>query len=72
MEITNLNSGNVTDKTCPSIYISLGKGQYVGLNQESKLMFFDENHAVILGAFSQAKVDSLCEYLQRLKIHIPA
>lgn len=72
MKIAHLNSGNVEDVTCPSIYITASHGVSVGLNQENHLMLFDEDHAVVLGPFNQRQVDNLCEYLQRLKIHLPA
>lgn len=53
-----------------SIYISHRQGFRVGLNQKDEQILMDENHTVVLGKLTQRDVDDLCEYLQRLKIHL--
>lgn len=53
-----------------SIYI--GGVIRVGLNQQDHLIFFDDEHTLNMGPRNQRQIDELCEFLQRIKIHVPA
>ena len=55
----------------PTIYISLGQRKDIGLDDDHNLIFRSEDMIVTLGIYNQKKIDNLCEYLQRLKIHLP-
>jgi len=67
MKVSTLNN-----ETGPSIYITHSDEFKVGLNHQDHLIVFDHNQVVDLGAQNQRQIDNLCEYLQRLKIHLPA
>ena len=72
MRVVYLETNNVESIGCPSIYITAARDVAVGLNHKNDLLIFDNEHATVLGAFTQRQVDDLCSYLQRLKIHLPA
>jgi hypothetical protein len=59
-----------TDKQF-SIYISMRGERDVGLNDEDQLIFRHGLERINMGSLTQKDIDNLCEYLQRLKIHLP-
>jgi hypothetical protein len=54
------------------VAISMGMGQYMGLDPNNNLIIIDSNNkAVVLGPISKHRIDALKGYLERLKTHAP-
>lgn len=54
-----------------SIAITLGRGQSLALTQKDDLVISDDKGILVnLGPFTKARADNLCEYIQRLAIHV--
>lgn len=53
-----------------SIYISLGTGQDIGIDENDHLFIRDyTNYAIDLGLATKHRFKSLTEYVERLQIH---
>jgi hypothetical protein len=54
-----------------AVAISMRGERDVGLNKEDQLIIRHGLNRINMGVMSDIDIDNMCEYLQRLKIHLP-